>query len=163
MKENTKDWVVGFSIGAAALSLFGIGFCVNRMNTMQEMLGASTEHIKSMSHVDIDKRMVDRLVEQSVKEQTSKVAQSAANRVVNDMANDIRNRVKQSVGNQTAKIHDKVSKALADEIAQMDKDEIIDDVVKATTDQLIEKLSDDLDNEVGRVGKIYKGIAAALQ
>ena len=39
----------------------------------------------------------------------------------------------------------------------------ISQVMDATTDKLIDKLGDDLDHEVGKMGKIYKGIAAVLQ
>ena len=52
---------------------------------------------------------------------------------------------------------------MSEEIEDISRDEIMDTVIQEVTDQLIEKLSSDLDNEVGKVGKIYQGIAAALR
>ncbi len=164
MEENKKrKYIVGFSIGAAVVSLFGIAVCADKMNTMQKMIAGSTERINQMTHVDLDKRMVDQMVQKAVREQSGSVVRDAASKVEHDMMADIRNRVKQAVQNQTNEISKKVSKKVAEEIADISRDEIMDTVIQEVTDKLVEKLSDDLDEEVGRVGKIYQGIAAALR
>jgi len=163
MEERTKKWVVGISVGTAFLSLMGVVYCAEETHQMRDMIAGSTERIREMSHVDIDKRMVDQMVQKAVREQAGNAVRGAAEKVEHDMMADIRNRVKQAVQNQTNDIGKKVAKQVGDEIADISRDEIMDSVIQEVTDQLVEKLSDDLDNEVGRIGKIYTGIAAALR
>lgn len=163
MEEKTKNIIVGVSIGTAILSLLGISYCADQMNAVKSMVGASTERIRNLSHVDIDRGMVDRMVEDSVRKQAGDAARAAAMKAKDEIMTDMRNRVKQAVNNQKGEIAKKVAAKFAEEISETDKNDIISDVIDATTDKLIEKLGDDLDSEVGRIGKIYKGIAAVMQ
>lgn len=163
MQEKTKNYVIGFSLGAAALSLLGIGYCSGEMRKMQKMIAGSSERIRELSHVDIDRHLVDQMMQKAVREQAGSVAREAADKVEHDLLADIRNRVKQAVSNQTNEIGKKVAKQITEEIADISHDEIMDNVIQEVTDKLVEKLSDDLDDEVGRVGKIYQEIAAALR
>ena len=162
-KETKRKVIVGVSVGAAVLSLFGVACCLDETRQIKNIVAGSSERIREMSHVDIDKRMVDQMVRDSVKSQAGSVVRDAAQRVEHDTMADIRNRVKQAVQNQTERISKDVSAKLADEISGISRDDIIDEVVKEVTDKLVEKLSDDLDNEVGRIGKIFQGIAATLK
>ena len=167
MKESTKrNLIIGFGvfgITTGVLGLTGVGICMRRTNTMKQIIAGSAERIKDLSHVDIDHRMVESMIQKSVREQAGTVARDAADKIRHEVESDLKNRVKQVIGNQTAEINKQVAKAVSDEMAKVNRDDIIEDVVAQTTEKLVDKLSEELDAEVGRIGKIYKGIAAALQ
>ena len=163
MKDNTKNILIGLFAGIAGLSVLGVTYTSLQARAMKKMIAGSAERISQMSHVDIDKRLVDQLVQKSVREQAGTACRNAADSARNEIMADMRNRVKQAVQNQASSINKQVAKTIADEMAEVNKDEIIEEVISATTERLVDKLGDELDCEVGRIGKIYKGIAAALQ
>ena len=162
MKENIKNVLIGIGFGIAGISTVGLCYSVVQTANMKRMIAGSTERISQLSHVDIDQRLIDRMVQKSVKEQAGYATRMAAENIQRETLADIRNRVKQAVSNQTDTISKKVAANIVDQISESDKDEIIEQVIGATTDRLVEKLGDDLDSEVGKIGKIYQGIAAAL-
>lgn len=158
-----KDWIVGGCLLAVTgLSVFGIAYSCNQTRAMRCAVLGSAEKIKDLTHIDIDQDMVDHLVQKSVKEQASSVAHEAANKIRTEYANDLRNRVGQCLKLKSSDIEKQVAKEIRDQISGMDKNDIISDVVDRTTELLADKLSEDLDAEVGRIGKIYKGIAAMV-
>lgn len=158
--STVLGWV---GVGFGFLGLMGAAFCADELNKTRKMLGVATGKISEMSQVDIDKALVDDLVKKAVQTKAGEVVRNAAQSVKDDVTADIRNRVKQSVSGFAGEINKKVAKQIADEMSHVDRDEIVDEVIKRTTEKLVDKLGEDLDNEVGRIGKIYKGIAAALQ
>lgn len=163
MKENTKNILIGAFAAIAGLSTFGVVYTSMQTRNMRKMIAGSTERIANLSHVDIDRRMVEQMIQKSVRDQAGAAAREAADKVQHDVAADLKNRVKQIIGNQASEINRKVASTIADEMADINRDDIVEEVISQTTEKLVDKLGDDLDNEVGRIGKIYKGIAAALQ
>lgn len=163
MKENTKNILIGAFAAIAGLSTLGVVYTSMQTRSMRKMIAGSTERIANLSHVDIDRRMVEQMIQKSVRDQAGAAAREAADKVQHDVAADLKNRVKQIIGNQTQEINRKVASTIADEMAEINRDDIVEEVISQTTEKLVDKLGDDLDNEVGRIGKIYKGIAAALQ
>ena len=163
MTDNTKNILVGLSFGIAGLSLGGMVYSGLQARSMRKMITGSAERIAQMSQVDIDRRLVDQMVQKAVRDQAGSAARAAADRAANDVLADMRNRVKQAVANQTSEINKKVAMTIADEMENVCRDDIVEEVISQTTEHLVDKLGEDLDNEVGRIGKIYKGIAAALQ
>ena len=162
MTDNAKNFLIGLGFGIAGVSVLGVTYTSFQARAMKRMIAGSAERISQMSHVDIDRRLVDQLVQKSVREQAGSACRNAADSVRSEIMADMRNRIKQAVQNQTASINKQVAKTIADEMAEVNRDEIIENVISATTERLVEKLGDELDAEVGRIGKIYKGIAAAL-
>ena len=163
MEERSKNWVVGISLCVAGMSLAGVGVCIFQTREARRMIAGAAEHVRDLSHVDIDQKMVDRLVMSSVKEQAHDAAKTAADRAGKCILADMTNRVKQVVNSKATDINRQVAEKIAEEVSDLKRDDIIEDVVSATTEKLVEKLGDDLDSEVGRIGKIYQGIAEALR
>lgn len=163
MTDNTKNILIGLGFGIAGLSLGGMVYSGLQVRSMKKMIAGSTERISQLSHVDIDKRLVDQMVQKAVRDQAGSAARFAADKVSHDVLADMRNRVKQAVNNQASEINKRVAMTIADEMEDISKDQIMEDVISATTEKLVDKLGDELDSEVGRIGKIYQGIAAALR
>ena len=163
MKETTKNIIIGTSLfGVTVLSLTGFGYSVSQMRAMRKAIINSTERIKDMAQVDIDQKMVDTLVRKAVCEQAGTVAKNAANRAANEFTADMKNRVKQFLNNRVVDIDGQIARHLTDNITGLDKQQILDDVTSQATDMLIEKLGNDLDGEVGKIGQVYKGLAAIM-
>lgn len=163
MKETTKNIIIGTSLfGVTVLSLTGFGYSVSQMRAMRKAVINSTERIKDMTQIDIDQKMVDTLVRKAVREQAGTVAQNAANRAANEFTADMKNRVKQFLNNRVVDIDGQIAKHLTDNITGLDKQQILEDVTSQATDMLVEKLGNDLDGEVGKIGQVYKGLAAIM-
>ena len=163
MTDNTKNILIGLGFGIAGLSIMGMAYSGFQARSMKRMIAGSTERISQLSQVDIDHRLVDQMMQKAVREQAGVAARSAADKVQHDVMADMKNRVRQAVSNQASEINKRVAMTIADEMEDVSKDEIIEEVISATTEKLVDKLGEELDDEVGRIGKIYKGIAAALQ
>ena len=164
-KRNEEKVTVGFWIclGSSLLCLLGMGYSWTQVRNIRRMVAGSTERIREMSHVDIDRRMVDQMIQKAVREQAGIAARDAADKAGHDIMADMKNRVRQAVQNQTGELTKKVAQKMADEIYDIKREEIVDDVVSATTEKLVDKLGDELDNEVGKIGKVFTGIAAAMR
>lgn len=163
MKETTKNFLIALGFGIAGVSVTGAVYMAVETHNMKKMLAGSAARISQMSHVDIDRSLVDRMVQKSVHDQASSVCRTAAERIQNDVTADLRNRVKQAVANQTASISKQVAKKIAEEMSETDKDDIVESVVEATTERLVEKLGDEIEDETSRLGKVVQGIVAAMR
>ena len=163
MKEKTKAIIIaltGTAIGVTGLACFG--YSIHQVHSMRKMLLGSAEKIAGMSHVDIDQAMVDNMVKKAVKEQSYEVAVKAANKAYETTTANMTNQVKQLVQNKKSDIEDQLAKEVLGQITKADKHDILEEVTEKASEMLVEKLGDDLDAEVGRMGKIYKGIVAMV-
>lgn len=161
--ETVMAIIAGVGVVSGIVGMCVADKCYNEVTECRKILGDSEKRIREMSHVDIDQHIVNETMRKVVKEKAGEAVNSARRMIENDMSADLRNRVKQVVGNKSDEINRKVAEQLAKEMAEVDKDEITSQVIEATTEKLIDKLSDDLDKEVGKIGKVYKGIAAIMQ
>lgn len=153
----------GLGIGLGCVGLASAAISAHGANACKRMISDSTRRIGEMSHVDIDRSIVDQAVQKAVHEQAADAVRLAADKVQHDMSADIRNRVKQVVDNRKQDMVKQVSDKLATEMSKIDRDSIMDPVIEAVTEKLVDKLGDELDEEIGKIGAIYKGIAAAMR
>lgn len=163
MKEKTKAIIIasaGTVVGVTGLIC--LGYSVHQVRSMRRVLLGSAEKIAELSHVDIDQTIVNNMVKKAVQEQASAAAAKAANKAVDVCGADMINRVKQILQNKKIDIETQLSDEILKQISQTDKDDIIDDVTEKASEMLVEKLGEDLNAEIGRMGKIYKGIAAIV-
>ena len=151
--------LIGVGLGALGLGLY----CGRQTRICRELIGSANRRIADMSNVDIDQNIINRAVEKAVREQSGSAVNAAVARIEEQTKADIRNRVKQAVGNATEKINARVATQIAKQTEELCVDDIKEDVVKHTTEMLVEKLSDDLDNEIGKIGKVYLSIANAIK
>lgn len=156
-------WIVGGSLAVAGLSLVAAALSASEVLRSRKLIGDATERISQLSHVEIDQRLVDQAVRDSIRTQSHAAVERAAKSAENRMNGDISNRVKQAVEKCMSGINERVAKKIASEMTDVERDEIMDEVISKTTDALVEKLGDELDGEIGRIGKIYQGIAAAIK
>lgn len=163
MEQETKIMIV--TTGAIGLSIISAGCAVLSLLSARDSRRAirgSTERLSRMSHVDIDKAIVDKALSEAVRNKSGEAVREAAARAENRMRADIGNRVHQAVSESMKKINREVANRLTLELSDVERDDIIRDVISQTTDALVEKLEENLDEEVGKIGKIYQGIAAAI-
>lgn len=161
--ETVMAIIAGAGVVSGIIGMCVADKCYNEVAECRKLLGDSEKRIRELSSVDIDQHIVNETMRKVVKEKAGEAVNSARRMIENDMSADLRNRVKQVIGNKSDEINRKVAEQLAKEMAEVDKDEITSQVIEATTEKLIDKLSDDLDKEVGKIGKVYKGIAAIMQ
>ena len=163
MTENMTKALAWVGFGVGVMGIAAAAYSMDQANACKRMISDSQKRISELTNVDVDQYIVNEAVRKAVREQASEAVGHARRQIEKDMSADLRNRIKQAVGNKTEEINKQVADQLAKEMDAVDKDEIISQVMDATTDKLIDKLGDDLDHEVGKIGKIYKGIAAVLQ
>lgn len=163
MSDNLKNALMGVCI---ALGLTGIGCAIvsaNEASEARRLIGGAAERIGRLSHFDIDQRVVDQAMQDAIRKKSGEAVNRAAEAAEQRMRNDISNRVKQAVEKSAGKIGDRVAQKFASELKDIERDDIMEDVIEKTTEKLVEKLGNELDGEVGRIGKIYQGIAAAMK
>ena len=163
MKEKTKAIIIALTSTAIGVTgLTCLGYSIYQVRSMRRVLLGSAQKINELSHVDIDQAVVDNMVKKAVKEQATTVASKAATKACDIVTADMINRVKQLVSNKQGEIETQLATEILDMITKADKNEIVEDVTEKASEMLVEKLGDDLDAEVGRMGKIYKGIVAMV-
>lgn len=159
---NKMRLMFGGMVGLGLLSFGCAAFSANEANASRKMIQGATDRISRMSRIDIDQGIVDKAVGDAIYRKSAEAVNRAAKSAENRMMNDIQNRVRQAIEKSAGNINERVARKIAQEMASVERDEIMNEVIKKTTEALVEKLGDELDGEVGRIGKIYQGIAAAI-
>jgi hypothetical protein len=164
--DNREKVALAFGIctASAVVSIVFAACSARDVADTKKILGESVDRIRNMSRIDIDQRVINDAVSKVVREKSGDAVRAAVNRVETAANADIQNRVRQAVEKQYGRIGDKVAKRIAEEISdKYSRQDIIDEVVSQTVDKLTEKIGDELDSEIGKIGKVYQGIAAALK
>ena len=160
MEKSTVVAITGASLGVIGLTC--LGYSMSQIHSMRTILLGSAKRINELSHVDIDQEMVNNMVKRSVKDQASTVAEKAATVVAKSCTNDMTNRIKSLLGNKKMDIEKMLSDEVLKQISETDKHEIVEKVTAKASEMLAERLSNDLDSNVGRMGKIYSGLMAMM-
>jgi len=156
---------IGLAFGFCTVSaVTAIAFAEKSSRELEEvrkLIGDSTDRIRNMSHVEVDQQIINDAVSKVVREKSSDAVKAAVQRVESATNADIKNRVRQAVEKQYGRIGDKVAKRIAE--SDTAYNDMRTEIINSAVEKLTDKLGDELDSEIGRIGKVYQGIAAALK
>lgn len=167
LEKQNKKLIAGkiVSYVAAGAAVIAAVYCCKKLKDVSGVVNSAVTDISSLTFIDVEKAVVDRAVEHA--------AQNAANRAVKATERAMQDTVDRSVTVAVAQCKEGLKNAvvnkIAEEVASIDKTEIIEDVTAKAKTLMVQKLDGKLDGiasefskNLENVGKIYQSIANTM-
>lgn len=167
MNKNVIFGCIGGAIG-----LLGFGYVMGasaRSNELCRTIERKIEDVAAMTPVELEEAIVERAVEKAAEQAARIAVHNATNKVIKDVERDINSQIRTAVDASYTELKAKISKDMAKKAANIDMQELKDEVVVQAKAKVLEKFDDNLDsildkfnNDLNNVSKIYKSIANSM-
>lgn len=155
---------IGGAIGLCGV-IYAVGTSI-KLNKLCKTIDRSIDDLADETTIDIPEAMVEQAVKKSVDREVGYAVDRATAKIVNDIKIDIHRQIKTAVDISYSELKESISNDMSRQAANIDIQELKDEVVAKAEEKIIDKFDDELDSvldkfnrELENVGKIYKSIA----
>lgn len=172
MDKKTVSSLIGLVSGLGALGVSIYSYFTTK--DMAGTIGSTVKDLKGMTHVEVEKAVVDKVVadktEKIVKEVVRKRAEEAADEVTKYANKEIQSKVSDAVRAASETIEAGIKERYDKELEYINIEDLKEDVKKEARKKIMKRFDGELDGILGdynkqlqSVGKIYSSIADAFK
>lgn len=168
LEQENKKLKAGriFGVVLALGSVAAAVYCGKKLSDVMGVVNSAITDVSSLTYIDVQQAIVDKAVE--------KAAQNAAGRAVKAsealMRDTVEKAVTNAVANSKGTLKQAVTEKIAQEVADIDKSELVDDITEQAKQMIVDKFEGKLDGiaadfsrNLENVGKIYQSIAETMK
>lgn len=165
-KENRKlkaGRIVGYVL--AAVSVGAAIYCGKKLKDVTGVVNSAVTDVASLTYIDVQQAVVDKAVERAAANAAGKAVKATEGLMRDTVASAVTNAVANSKGQLKAAVTEKI----AQEVALIDKTELVKDIEEQAKQLIVDKfegkldgIASDFSRNLENVGKIYQSIAESM-
>ena len=165
-KENRKlkaGRIVGYVLAGA--SVVAAIYCGKKLKDVMGVVNSAVTDVASLTYIDVQQAVVDKAVERAAANAAGKAVKATENLMRDTVSAAVTNAVANSKGQLKASVTEKI----AQEVALIDKAELIEDIEAQAKQLIVDKfegkldgIASDFSRNLENVGKIYQSIAESM-
>lgn len=170
MNSTNVLFVVGGAV-LGGLTVFGIikDREMKMLDEFNEKFDVSVKKLSKLPDVPVEERFVEEAVNKAVEREVNRAVTRTVDKIRDDTDRTVRSLVKNEVKDSAESIRERVSKEIARQAAEIDVDDLKNDVVKEAKKAAMKKFDGCLDEQAEKFGKdlanisrVYEKLAAKI-
>lgn len=155
--------ILGFVMVAGSVA--AAVYCGKKLKDVMGVVNSAVTDVSNLTYIDVQQAVVDKAVERAAANAAGKAVKATENLMRDSVSAAVTNAVSNAKGQLKAAVTEKI----AQEVALIDKSELVEDIEEQAKQLIVDKFEGKLDGiaadfsrNLENVGKIYQSIAESM-
>lgn len=155
--------ILGFVMVAGSVA--AAVYCGKKLKDVMDVVNSAVTDVSNLTYIDVQQAVVDKAVERAAANAAGKAVKATENLMRDSVSAAVTNAVSNAKGQLKAAVTEKI----AQEVALIDKSELVEDIEEQAKQLIVDKFEGKLDGiaadfsrNLENVGKIYQSIAESM-